>query len=65
MMKRIPKNNFDHCPACGGIGEVKIIKNVIQIGLYHLGKEVIEKCRFCTNNNLQKKQNNFHSETLH
>ena len=29
------------------IVEVKIIKNIAQIGPYHLGKEIIEKCRFC------------------
>ena len=41
------KNNSHNCPACDGVGEVKIIKNIAQIGPYHLGKEIIEKCRFC------------------
>jgi len=61
----MPKNNFDLCPACGGVGEVKIIKNVMQVGRYHLGKETIEKCKFCSNKSLQKKQDNLHSGTLH
>ena len=51
------KNNFDLCPACGGIGEVKIIKNLMQVGPYHLGKEVIEKCKFCSDKKPQKKPN--------
>ena len=59
------KNNFDLCPACGGIGEVKIIKNLMQVGPYHLGKEVIEKCKFCSDKKPQKKQDHLHSGTLH
>ena len=37
------KNNSHNCPACDGVGEVKIIKNIAQIGPFHLGKEIIEK----------------------
>ena len=46
--KLVKKNNY-FCAVCGGIGKIKIIKNVIQIGPYHLGKEILEKCNFCKN----------------
>ena len=41
------KNNSHNCPACDGVGVVKIIKTIAQIGPYPLGNEIIEKCRFC------------------
>ncbi len=41
------KSNIDLCPACNGEKKVKVIKNIIQIGPYHLGKEKFEKCKFC------------------
>ena len=41
------KSNIDLCPACSGEKKVKVIKNIIQIGPYHLGKEKFEKCKFC------------------
>ena len=41
------KNNQNLCFACQGTGEVKVIKNIAQIGSYHLGKELKEKCTFC------------------
>ncbi len=41
------KNNHDLCFACQGTGEVKVIKNIAQVGPYHLGKEIKEKCTFC------------------
>lgn len=55
------KNNLESCPACNGEGEVKVIKNIAQIGPYHLGKEVKEKCNFCKVYNKEKDnfENNF------
>jgi len=47
----MPKNNPEVCFACNGIGEVKVIKNIAQIGPYHLGKEIKEKCNFCKHEN--------------
>ena len=44
----MPRSNHDFCPACGDVGEVKVIKNIAQIGPYHLGKERLEKCKFCS-----------------
>ena len=44
----MPRSNHDFCPACGDVGEVKVIKNIAQIGPYHLGKESWEKCNFCS-----------------
>ena len=40
------KNKNYNCPACNGIGEIKVIKNIAQIGPFHLGKEVMEKCNY-------------------
>ena len=42
----MPRSDIDFCPSCGGTGEVKVIKNIAQIGRYHLGKESWEKCNF-------------------
>tara|TARA_Y100000816_G_C25952857_1_gene497140 strand:- start:33 stop:218 length:186 start_codon:yes stop_codon:yes gene_type:complete len=41
------KNNQNLCFACQGTGEVKVIKNIAQVGPYHLGKETKEECTFC------------------
>ena len=48
------KNKNYNCPACNGIGEIKVIKNIAQIGPFHLGKEVMEKCNFCKTYKNQK-----------
>ena len=61
----MPKSNHDFCPACGGIGEVKIIKNIAQIGPYHLGKESWEKCNFCSIENKTKLNHKNNERTLH
>ena len=29
------------------LNKIKVIKNIAQIGPFHLGKEVMEKCNFC------------------
>ena len=50
----MPESNGEFCPACGGTGEVKIIKNIAQMGPYHLGKESWEKCNFCSIENKTK-----------
>lgn len=36
-----------NCPVCDGSGKVKVIKNIAQIGKFHLGKEILEKCKYC------------------
>ena len=43
----ISKNNQNLCFACRETGEVKVIKNIAQVGPYHLGKETKEECTFC------------------
>jgi len=59
------KNNQNLCFACQGTGEVKVIKNIAQVGSYHLGKEVKEKCTFCKVENkiIHNQQNT--ERTLH
>jgi len=59
------KNNSDLCFACQGIGEVKVIKNIAQIGPYHFGKEIIEKCAFCKVENKIKNNKDNIERTLH
>ena len=44
--------------------EAKIIKNVAQIGKYHIGKEIIEECKFCTEKNM-KQVHELDGDTLH
>ncbi len=61
----MPESNGEFCPACGGIGEVKIIKNIAQIGPYHFGKESWEKCNFCSIENKAKQNHNNHERVLH
>ena len=61
----MPKSNVEFCPACGGTGEVKIIKNIAQIGPYHLGKESWEKCNFCSIENKTKLNHKNNERTLH
>ena len=61
----MPKSNGEFCPACGGTGEVKIIKNIAQIGPYHLGKESWEKCNFCSIENKTKLNHKNNERTLH
>ena len=58
-------SNGEFCPACGGTGEVKIIKNIAQIGPYHLGKESWEKCNFCSIENKTKLNHKNSERTLH
>ena len=58
------KNKKSLCPACGGEGKVKIIKNIIQIGPFHLGKEKLEKCKFCEVFEGKKKNHDFEVRTL-
>ena len=59
------RSNGEFCPACGGIGEVKIIKNIAQLGPYHLGKESWEKCNFCSIENKTKLNHKNSERTLH
>ena len=48
-MKKLTQNNKNlDCPVCEGTGKTKVIKNIAQIGKYHLGKEDTEECKFCT-----------------
>ena len=61
----MPMSNGEFCPACGGTGEVKIIKNIAQIGPYHLGKESWEKCNFCSIENKTKLNHKNNEKTLH
>ena len=61
----MPKSNGEFCPACGGTGEVKIIKNIAQIGPYHLGKESWEKCNFCSIENKTKLNHKNNERILH
>ena len=61
----MPRSNSEFCPACGGTGEVKVIKNIAQIGPYHLGKEAWEKCNFCSIKNNNKPIQKINEKTLH
>ena len=61
----MPRSNGEFCPACGDTGEVKVIKNIAQIGPYHLGKETWEKCNFCSIENKNISSHNNHERTLH
>ena len=61
----ISKNKKESCPACEGIGEILVIKNVAKIGRYHLGKECKEKCNFCSMKNKELKDNSDSERTLH
>lgn len=46
MIKKSKKNK-SNCIYCNGTGKQQIIKNVLHIGKYHIGKEVDELCYFC------------------
>ena len=61
----MPRGNGEFCPACGDTGEVKVIKNIAQIGPYHLGKETWEKCNFCSIENNNKPIQKINEKTLH
>ena len=61
----MPRSNHDFCSACGDVGEVKVIKNIAQIGPYHLGKESWEKCNFCSTEHKAKTKHNNNERTLH
>ena len=61
----MPRSNRDFCLACGDVGEVKVIKNIAQIGPYHLGKESWEKCNFCSIENKTKLNHKNNERTLH
>ena len=61
----MPRSNHDFCPACGDVGKVKIIKNIAQVGPYHLGKEIWEKCNFCSLENKTKAKHNNKERTIH
>ena len=61
----MPRSNNEFCPACGDTGEVKVIKNIAQIGHYHLGKETCEKCNFCSIENKNKPIQKINERTLH
>ena len=61
----MPGSDIDFCPSCGDTGEVKVIKNIAQIGRYHLGKETWEKCNFCSIENKNKSNHHDNERTLH
>ena len=61
----MPRSNSEFCPACAGTNEVKVIKNIAQIGRYHLGKETWEKCNFCSIENKNKSNHQDNERTLH
>jgi len=46
MKKSIQNNKSHDCPVCDGTRKAKVIKNIAQIGKYHLGKEITEECKF-------------------
>ncbi len=48
MRKSIQNNESHDCPVCDGTKKAKVIKNIAQIGKYHLGKEITEECKFCS-----------------
>jgi len=48
MTKSIQNNKSRDCPVCDGTKKAKVIKNIAQIGKYHLGKEITEECKFCS-----------------
>jgi hypothetical protein len=64
-MKRLTQNNhsFD-CPVCDGTKKTKIIKNIAQFGIFYLGKEIVEDCKFCFDKNL-KQVHELDGDTLH
>ena len=59
------RSDINFCPACAGTDEVKVIKNIAQIGRYHLGKETWEKCNFCSIENKNKSNQQDIERTLH
>ena len=61
----MPRSNNEFCPACGDTGEVKVIKNIAQIGPYHLGKETWEIWNFCSIENKNKPIQKINERTLH
>jgi len=61
----MPRIDIDFCPSCADTGEVKVIKNIVQIGRYHLGKETWEKCNFCSIENKNKSNQKNNERTLH
>ena len=64
-MKRLIQNNRSlDCPICDGTKKAKVIKNVAQIGKYHIGKEIIEECKFCAEKNM-KQVYELDGDTLH
>ena len=47
MKRSIQNNRSLNCPVCDGTKKAKVIKNIAQVGPYHLGKETKEECTFC------------------
>ena len=64
MTKSIQNNKSQDCPVCNGTRKAKVIKNIAQIGKYHLGKEITEECKFCSEKYL-KKVYELEGDTLH
>ena len=50
MKKLIKHRDIFECPVCDGSKKTKTIKNIAQFGVFYLGKEIIEDCKFCTEN---------------
>ena len=61
----MPRSNGEFCPACGDVGEIKVIKNIAQLGPYHLGKESWEECNFCSIENKTKLNHKNNERILH
>ena len=61
----MPRSDIDFCPSCADTGEIKVIKNIAQIGRYHLGKETWEKCNLCSVKNKIKLNQKNNERTLH
>ena len=55
MKNPMQKNKFlIQCPACEGSKKVKNVKTIIQIGKFYFGKEIFEKCKLCSEENLKQ-----------
>jgi hypothetical protein len=64
MKKLIKHRDIFECPVCDGSKKTKTIKNIAQFGVFYLGKEIIEDCKFCTEKNM-KQVYELDGDTLH